>query len=100
MDGDVDSVVLVPGAGDGVGESVGAGVRVTILLLLQGQEVVGGDTLEDVRASGELDALDDGGDGGNLLVSVTLPRNRLSFRTMTGEQETAFRQSSFAKLGR
>jgi hypothetical protein len=64
----VNSVVLVARAGDGVGQTVGIGLRVTILLLLQGQEVVGGNTLDHVRGTGQANRLDDSGDADLILL--------------------------------
>ena len=63
VDGDVNAVVLVAGSGDGVVEAVRVRVRVAVLLLLEGEEVVGGDALDDVRRAGDFDRLDDGCDG-------------------------------------
>jgi len=63
VDRHVNAVVLVARTGDGVVETVGIGVRVTVLLLLQSEEVVGGDTLDDVRSAGNFDGLDDSCDG-------------------------------------
>jgi len=63
VDRDVDAVILVARSGDGVVEAVRVGVRVTVLLLLQGEEVVGCDTLDYVRCTRDFDGLDDGCDG-------------------------------------
>lgn len=63
MDGDVAAVILVARSRDGVVEAVRVGVRLAVLLLLEGEEVVGGDTLDDVRRAGDFDGLDDGRDG-------------------------------------
>lgn len=73
--GDVDAIVLVPGAGDLVGKSVGVWVGVAVLLLLECQEVVGGYTLEGVRARGQLDGLDHSGDGDLGLLDERRGRN-------------------------
>lgn len=48
MDRHVNSIVLVARTGDGVSQAMGVGLRVTVLLLLEGQKVVGGDTLNHV----------------------------------------------------
>ena len=63
MDRHVNAVVLVARTGDGVVETVGIRVRVAVLLLLEGEEVVGCDTLDDVRSTGDFDGFDDGCDG-------------------------------------
>ena len=62
MDGDVDAVVFVAGARNGVGEAVGIGAGVAVLFLFEGEEVVGRDALDDVVGARGADFLDDGGD--------------------------------------
>lgn len=66
MDRNVDAVVLVAGAGDFVGKTEGAGLGIPVLLLLECEEVVGGDTAEGVITTGKLGTFDDRSDG-NLL---------------------------------
>ena len=60
---DVNTVVLVAGTGNSVVEAMGIGVGVSVLLLFEGQQVVGSNTLESVWRAWLLDGLDDGSDG-------------------------------------
>jgi hypothetical protein len=59
VNGNVNSIVLVARSCDGVVQAMRVGVRVTMLLLLQRQEVVGCDALEDMWRAGLLKRLDD-----------------------------------------
>lgn len=63
---DVDAIVLVAGAVQLVGQTKGRRVGVSVLLLLQSEQVVGGDATERVFSTNDHGRLDDGGDG-NLL---------------------------------
>lgn len=58
VDGHVDAVVLVAGTSDRISQTMRIGRRITILLLLESQEVVGGDTLDHVRGTRQTNGLD------------------------------------------
>ena len=62
MDWDMNTVILVPRSSNSIVQAMGVRVRVTVLLLLQRQEVVGSDTFKDVWGSRFLKRLDDGSD--------------------------------------
>lgn len=66
MDGDVNTIITIPGASDLIGETKRTRVRLAILLLLEGQKIIGGDTPERVFTARQMLALDDGGDGDHL----------------------------------
>lgn len=66
MNGDVDTIVLVTGASEFVGKTKRARFGLAVLLLLEREEVVGGDTAEGVITTRKLGTFDNGSDG-NLL---------------------------------
>ena len=69
MDRHVDTIVLVARTVDRVSQAVGIGRWVTVLLLLKSQEVVGGDTLDNVRSTRQTNRLDDSGDADLILLN-------------------------------
>jgi hypothetical protein len=56
----MDTIVLIARSCNGIVQAMRIGVRVTMLLLLQRQKVVGCDALQDMRRAGLLKRLDDG----------------------------------------
>lgn len=70
MNRDVNTIVLVAGTVELVGQTERRRLGISILLLLQGQQVVSGDAAERVLSADNHGRLDDGSDGNLLGLNV------------------------------
>ena len=98
MDGNVDAVVLVTRTHDFVRKTKGAGLRVTVLLLLESEEVVGGDTAEGIITAGKLGGLDHGGDRDLLGVFERRGRDGVVTRLELGDTLNESREGDVGPL--
>jgi hypothetical protein len=80
MNRNVNAIILVSRTSDRVLQAMGVRLRVTVLLLLEGQKVVSSDTLENVGCSGLLARFNDSSDGNLVLLHKRRGRDRVVTR--------------------
>lgn len=98
MDRNVNTIILVARTHDFVALTKGCGVGVTILLLLQGQEIVGGNAAERITTSRNHLGLNDGSDGNLLRLDQRRGRDGVVTRLELGNTFDKGREGNLSPL--